>query len=128
MFIRNGFVRRDTLSPTLDDEDAPKLSFGSRKSSKRKPSKVVSRKKKSKDSGISDRLKENILRFRAEEQMITVEETAEVSYADPPNSLASLSPDSALPQSPEPVDTTVSFIEQRAKIEAEVCITAELFF
>lgn len=121
LFRRIIFVLRDSLSPTLDDEDAPKFG-GSRKSSKRKPSKMISRKKKSRESGISDRLKENILKFRAEEQMIHVEEAAEVTYAEPPNSLTSLSSDSALPLSPEPVDTNVSFIEQRAKIEAEVSI------
>jgi len=110
---------RDSLSPTLDDEDAPKFG-GSRKSSKRKPSKMITRKKKSRESAISDRLKENILKFRAEEQMINVEEAAEMTNAEPPNSLSNVSTDSAVPESPESADSDVSFIEQRAKIEAEV--------
>lgn len=108
----------------MDYEDSPKYN-SSRKSSKRKPSKVITRKKKSRDSVISDRLKENILKFRAEEQMMTVEETAQMAYAEPPNSLSTLSPDSSVPKSPK--EETVSFLEQRAKIEAEVCIVYVCF-
>lgn len=79
----------------------------------------MSRKKK--NAGMSDRLKENIMRFRAEEQMLSIEEPCEVLYAEPPDSLSLSQVD--IPQSPDspgPLAQPGSTTEMRLKIESEV--------
>ncbi|EDO37558.1 predicted protein [Nematostella vectensis] len=97
---------------------------------KRKTSKIGTKKKRGRDA--SERLKENILKFRQEEQMLTTADTeseTDTKDNDNSNSMASSIDDvSTIPPSPDtlgPIKTfsdavmRVNHLEERARLEAE---------